>query len=49
MRASIPSFTGEISGLFMIIDKEGVVRYNKTMPIPQLVPNDELLNVLKGL
>ena len=34
---------------FMIIDKEGVVRYNKTMPIPQLVPNDELLNVLKGL
>ena len=35
--------------VFMIIDKEGVVRYNKTMPIPDLLPNDELLNVLRGL
>ena len=35
--------------VFMIIDKEGVVRYNKTTPPLELVPNDELLNVLKGL
>ena len=35
--------------VFMIIDKEGVVRYNKTTPPMELVPNDELLNVLKGL
>ncbi len=35
--------------VFMIIDKEGVVRYNKTTPPLELVPNDELLSVLKGL
>jgi hypothetical protein len=33
----------------MIIDKEGVVRYNKITPPLELVPNDELLAVLKGL
>ena len=34
---------------FMIIDKEGVVRYSKITPPLELVPNDELLEVLKGL
>ena len=34
---------------FMIIDKEGVVRYNKTTPPLELGPTDELLNIVKGL
>ena len=34
---------------FMIIDMEGVVRYNKTTPPLELVPTEELLNIVKGL
>ena len=34
---------------FMIIDKEGVVRYNKTTPPLELVPVEDLLTIVKGL
>jgi peroxiredoxin len=32
-----------------VIDKEGVVRYAKTTEPRELIPNDEILQVLKGL
>lgn len=34
---------------FMIIDMEGVVRYNKTTPPLELVPNEELLAIVEDL
>jgi peroxiredoxin len=34
---------------WFVIDKEGVIRYAKTTEPRDIIPNDELLQVLKGL
>jgi peroxiredoxin len=34
---------------WFVIDKQGIIRYAKTTEPRELIPNDEILNVLHGL